>query len=290
MRNKVVVHLYGGIGNQLFQYSFGEYLRNKFNLDVYYDISTFDILGPNRELQINIIAPNLPIFKTNKYFFSRHTKIFKRISQLLFKLKSGNYYFLDKFNEDFIKKNNWRVLYFDGYWQNKKYVEWISKHIDNFYNPKIEEPEEITRYIKWISAHNVTSIHIRRGDYLNPENINYIGTCSLNYYKSAAEYILNKDETTEFLVFSDDTSWVKENLKLPKDFIVVEDSDIKPIWYIKLMSCCKNNILSNSTFSWWGSFLNRNANNITVAPKHWMKSTRNPNLYFENWHLIDNWD
>lgn len=286
---RIVVHLQGGIGNQLFQFSFGEYLKINYGLQVIYDISTFDILGPERDFQIDLIRDRIPVFETNKYFFSRHRKFMKRGMRLLFRLKPGVRYYNDLFSEKIVSSTKWNLIYFDGYWQNKMYAEWLIKNDQNFFVPLNQFPEELNKYLEFIKHNTVTSIHIRRGDYLLSSNKNTIGVCSLNYYNKAADYILSKDPDTKFLVFSDDIDWVKKNLKLHSSCVYVEEHDIKSIWYIFLMSKCKNNIMSNSTFSWWGNFLNSNSNKITVAPLHWMRKGKNPDIYADNWFLIDNW-
>lgn len=286
---KVVVHLHGGIGNQLFQYSFGEYLRFRYGANVLYDISTFSILGPDRELQLNLIKKVIPVYETNKYFFSRHVRFMRRGMRFLFSIKPGNKYFEDKFIPEVLSSKNWDLIYFDGYWQDRKYPEWIIENIGDIYRPLENFPEGLNEHLNFISHKNVTSIHIRRGDYLKSANINTLGICSLNYYNKAAELILNKEPETEFLVFTDDIDWVKANLKLPKKYTIVNDLNIKSIWMIYLMSKCKNNVMSNSTFSWWGNFLNHNKDKITVAPLHWVRKGKNPAVYSNYWHLIDNW-
>ena len=290
MRNKqVVVHLYGGIGNQLFQYTFGEYLRYKHQLNVFYDISSFGVLATFRELQINSITDEIPIFKTGHFFFSRYTKYLRIVLKVLFCMKRGYKYFYNGIDESILTADNWKVIYFDGYWQDKKYAEWIISNVGNIYLSIDKIPVEFEKYIHFVKKHNVTSIHIRRGDYLKKENINLLGICSLKYYTDSVEYILSKDPSTEIIVISDDNEWVRKNLRLSKNYIIVEELNIKPFWYIYLMSQCNNNIMSNSTFSWWGAFLNNHNEKIIVAPMHWMKQKENPPIYTDTWKLIDNW-
>ncbi|MCM1332616.1 MAG: alpha-1,2-fucosyltransferase [Bacteroides sp.] len=289
--NRVIVHLYGGVGNQLFQYAFGEYIRHKYLLDVCYDTSTFGRFGPPRDFQIEIINPNISIFKDGKFNFSRYQKFLRRGLRLLFKIVPGNKYYYDTLKEPLIINRPFRNLYFDGYWQDYKYVSWIMEHIGDIFRPKEPEfPVELREYVKLISSKNITSIHIRRGDYLRPENLKLLGICTLNYYRKAVAHVLRRDPNTEILVFTDDKDWVKDNLKLLVPFKIVNDSGVKPLWLIYLMGKCKNNILSNSTFSWWGNFLNNHPNKITVAPLHWMKQRENPNIYRPDWHIINNWE
>ena len=112
------------------------------------------------------------------------------------------------------------------------------------------------------------SLHIRRGDYVS--NIAH-GTCDLSYYRKAVEYFINLyGKNLEIFAFSDDPSWVKNNLKLPVNinFITHNYSD-NNYEDLRLMSCCNHNIIANSSFSWWGAWLNTNPNKIVIAPKLW---------------------
>lgn len=286
MERKVVVHLYGGIGNQLFQYTFGEYIRNKYHEEIFYDISSFGVLETFRDLQIDAIAKNIPEYKTGKYFFSRHTRFARRISRFLFRLKPGNVYFENIFDEAIFNQKNWNLTYFDGYWQDKIYPLWVKEHVSDAYQPSEPVPEVLNPYIGFIKKNNVTSVHVRRGDYLNSTNVNVFGVCSLDYFKEASEEIYKREKDCKFLVFSDDTEWVMENMELPSEMVVVNNAPIKPFWYIYLMSLCKNNIISNSSFSWWGAFLNKNPEKTVIVPSKWYKDRSNPKMYLDNYIVI----
>lgn len=284
---QVVSHLYGGIGNQLFQYTFGEYVRNRYKLNVSYDISSFGVLATFRDLQIKSIVNEIPVFETNKYFFSRHTRFYRRISRFIFSHKPGVIYCDNKIDESIFNQNNWNLIYLDGYWNNKIYAEWIMNNLGNIYKPLDELPNCLKRYVEYISSHEVISVHIRRGDYLNATNIKRFGVCTLEYYQKAIKKIKEKVSSPFFLFFSDDTEWVKENFHTEENMMIVENNDIPPFWYIHLMSLCAHNIMSNSTFSWWGNFLNENKEKITVAPSRWFLDKDNPKLYNEKWILIN---
>jgi hypothetical protein len=132
------------------------------------------------------------------------------------------------------------------------------------------------------------SVHIRRGDYANnPKTRAFHGTCSSNYYWQAMTVILGEYSDASFFVFSDDMQWVKDNLTLPEQTLFVSDSTIKDYEELTLMSQCSHNIIANSTFSWWGAWLNPNPEKIVIAPKRWFaKRKENPSL--PNWVKLDN--
>ncbi len=283
-QRQVVVHLYGGIGNQLFQYTFGEYIRHRYHQDVYYDISSFGVLETFRDLQIDAIVKDIPVYETGRFFFSRHVRFARRFFRAMFRLKPGNLYFDNEVDESVFDKGDWKLIYFDGYWQDKKYPQWVINNVSDFYAPIHAVPSVISKYFGMIEGKNAVSVHIRRGDYLLPQNA-YLNVCTAEYYKKAIEVFADEKDVT-YLVFSDDIEWVKNNLDFGNDAVFVNDEGDKPFWDIYLMSKCKHHIISNSTFSWWGSFLDKNENKRIIAPKKWRNDKDNPPLYDNQWELI----
>ena len=284
MNKKAVVHLWGGIGNQLFIYSFGEYLRYRYELDVYYDLSSYGTTDI-RNLELNVITNNIPEYKTGGFFFTRHTGIIRRISRVFFQAKPGVYYTLNKFDESVLSNEKYSLLYFDGYWQEKKYADWLKENKPKMFAPKVSIPEEIKKYINIIDQEYCASIHIRRGDYLLPQNA-HLNVCTNEYYLKA-ERALPGDKVWTNIIFSDDIEWVRNNLKFKNKTVYVEYKGLSPYWDMYLMSLCYSNIISNSTFSWWGAFLNNNSDKILIAPSKWRNDKGNPPLYYSDWKLID---
>ena len=127
-------------------------------------------------------------------------------------------------------------------------------------------------------------MHIRRGDYVSNSKSNSIhGTCSLEYYREAVKIINEKYKNSIFFVFSDDISWKKENL-LIQNAVYIDNKTI-PHEDIYLMSLCKYNITANSSFSWWGAWLNQNKNKVVIAPKKWFLKKENE-IASKNWITI----
>ena len=139
---------------------------------------------------------------------------------------------------------------------------------------------------KTIRETNSVSIHVRRGDYLME-----IGwdTCNLEYYNKAIKYIEQILPHCTFYVFSDDILWCMKNLTNKYNFIYVDWNKGNDSWQdMYLMSQCKNNIIANSTFSWWGAWLNNNPQKIVITPSIWFND-RNPNdcdIIPDNWIKI----
>lgn len=289
---KVVVLLYGGLGNQLFQYIMGEYIRNKYNLDVYYDLSSFGLLPTYRQYELNEVVRDIPIYKSNKLCFSRYTHILRRILQYALKMEPGVAYYnelRDKLDENIFITRKHKLVYLDGYWQNKKYYEWCVKNIDGFrITPFDEIPDQLKDDFNYVKSNTCVSLHVRRGDYLLKENSSLMAFCSPKYYTDSLDYILSKVNVAKLVVFSDDPEWVKQNLTFKLETKVIENKDVSPIWYIYMMSCCKHHIISNSTFSWWGAVIGSTINSITIAPSKWFNKRELPSLYFDNWTIIKN--
>ncbi len=188
--------------------------------------------------------------------------------------------------------HNNKGLLFKGYFQSAKYFEIYRKILLNYLFFIL--PSE-KRYLKKkfyeIYNNNIISIalHIRRGDYLTVPNV-FINLTETDYYKNSIIYFQEKFRKTnyKFVVFSDDQEWSKNYMK---EFF----PHIKPIFpilkdYLELylMSCCNHQIIANSSFSWWGAFLNNNPEKIIIAPKKWFGSDGPPKhcLYMDDWIII----
>jgi hypothetical protein len=179
--------------------------------------------------------------------------------------------------------------YLSGLWQTEKYFkdcEEIIRTEFTFKQPLNKKNSELSETIR---RKNSVSIHIRRGDYIyNSEEYKIHGLCSIDYYKKAVECIANKAGELTLFIFSDDIEWVKNNLKF--DFpIIFVDNNVDDIHEdLRLMSLCKHNIIANSTFSWWGAWLNNNKEKIVIAPKKWFNEFEadTKDIYPDSWMRI----
>lgn len=223
--------LQGGLGNQMFQIATATALAKRNN-----DEACFNFDYCHTPLQGN---------PANKYKGTIFSNVCNR-NDITF----NSVYNEPKFSYTEIPyKEN---LLLRGYFQSYKYFEDYETDIQNLF---ILPTNIIENNIL-----NLTSVHIRRGDYV--ELSGYHGGCTLDYYKSAMEEI--GDST--FLFFSDDMKWVKENFK--GDNVFYSDN-IDEIIDLTIMSVCKNHIIANSSFSWWGAYLNKDVNKKVIAPKQW---------------------
>jgi len=164
-------------------------------------------------------------------------------------------------------------VYVNGYWQSEKYFSSIRNQLLTELIPASELSSESQLIYDDIKNHNAVSLHIRRGDYINETNQSIYHTCSLDYYSKSIDLILSKVTQPKFYIFSDDFEWVKSNLNINQQIQFIEHNKGKNSYQdLILMSKCKHNIIANSSFSWWGAWLNQHENKIVIAPEKWFKS------------------
>jgi hypothetical protein len=159
---------------------------------------------------------------------------------------------------------------YKGYMQSEKYFVHNRQLILDLFAPT----EEIKQYIETkygeLLKSNLMSMHIRRGDYVHQPNHHPV--TSPEYYLTAAEYITSRTAVDKYVIFSDDIEWCKEIFGTDQNVVYIEgEADYIDLY---LMSMCKHNIIANSTFSWWGAWLNNNPDKIVVAPTEWFGSAR----------------
>lgn len=175
-------------------------------------------------------------------------------------------------------------VYLNGYFQSEKYFKEVTPEIKNLFSYPQTYRDQVFENYKQLLLQNTCSIHVRRGDYLNSPN--HHPAQSMNYYMKA---IKQMPKDTIFLIFSDDITWCKQNFPdLPEKFKFIDGNlDHEDLF---LMSMCKNNIICNSTFSWWAAWLNNNPEKKIIIPKSWFGPAyshyNTEDLYCENWIKI----
>ena len=179
--------------------------------------------------------------------------------------------------------------YMSGYWQSENYFESNRSILINDFSFRIPLNARNADALRLISSSNSVSIHIRRGDYLHNANAKAThGLCSLEYYHKAIRLIKATIGKPRFFIFSDDMLWVKAHLEPEEDCIFVDwNFGVDSYNDMRLMSLCKHNIIANSSFSWWGAWLNRNPDKVIIAPKRWFAGKINDsNIIPSSWIRI----
>lgn len=165
--------------------------------------------------------------------------------------------------------------YLRGYWQSEKYFQAHAAAIRTDFSFKLPLAGDNSLLAKKIGQVNAVSLHVRRGDYVkNPATTAMHGVCSVDYYKAAVEYLVNRVDNPVFFIFSDDMLWVKENLTVAATTHHVGHNE-QAYDDMHLMSLCKHHVIANSSFSWWGAWLNASPDKIVVAPQQWFAHPHN---------------
>ena len=175
-------------------------------------------------------------------------------------------------------------VYMEGYWQTEKYFLSIADQLrSKDFIPVAAISSMNAELVKSIGSTSSVSMHVRRGDYVtNAETNKYHGICSVDYYQHSAKMIVEKTGADHFYVFSDEPEWVKSNIVLPYATTYISHNIAREsYWDIVLMQHCKHHIIANSSFSWWGAWLNESKSKIVIAPKIWFNDV-NMNNQTEN--------
>ena len=270
----IIVRLQGGLGNQMFQYAFGRALSKRSGMALYFDPSSLNS-KKNRGYQLGsfILSAHAADYEKIQSLITPHFLFHKKLWKILkIPFKYADTHILEKdfsYNEDIAHRRT--SAYFDGYWQTEKYFSDCKEIIRRDFS--FREEEVLRRHVLFeeVLNSNSVSIHIRRGDYVkNPRYRKLLYVCKLEYYKNAMKYLGERFENLTFYIASDDHEWVKNNFKLSKHIKLIDSRSSLYDFYI--MSRCKHNIISNSSFSWWGAWLNPNRNKQVLAPNIWFNS------------------
>lgn len=292
----IIIHINGGLGNQMFQYAFGRAISIKNNYDLYLDISSLsnEKNQNNREYGLSFFNIKAKIAdKTVLTNIIDEKRIYKKYYKWISTYIRGFRPIKKKFELSFeySEKNIEHAdnVYYIGYWQSEKYFSDISRIIKEDFqiiNPPSKKNDLI---LKKILAINSVSIHIRHGDYLHNITTNkFHGICSINYYLKSMKFIEENTIVDEYFVFTDDPIWAKNNLFSEKKITVIDWNFYEPHEDLRLMSSCKHHIMANSTFSWWGSYLGEHNKQIVIAPEPWFdnKAIQSKDIYLQKWIQI----
>ena len=295
--SRITIRLMGGLGNQMFQYAT---LRNmQLNND---SEGIIDLVGITNKTHNVYGLNNLNISDDIKVI--NNTKSIKGfISHLLYGFywvflrnrKSGRNFlksiqpYLNSIGiylvvDDYIKLNNININdnYMVGYFQSINYFKDNEKVIKQELQVKDILSGKNKKIQKEMHDSNSVCIHIRRGDYVGST----FEVCTKDYYYNAIKEMNKHIKNPKYYIFSDDIKWVKENLEFSGDYTII---DWKNNQYedLKLMSSCKNYIMSNSTFSYWAQFLSQNDKKIVIAPSMWFSDGKKMDIYEDDWILVD---
>jgi hypothetical protein len=294
---KITLQQKSGLGNQLFQYAAGLYFARKYEAQL-------EIIRESEERAVSFGHPRpflLSKFRITANVRERNgwdrlvcsTAAYKRPLALPARLVSGTVLHKPHFNTDWIfvpdlpVTSMTRNIYIDGYFQAHQYAQTTEKQLrgeltlrEAATGRNLEMQEQIH------ACESPVSLHVRRGDYTKI----YGGRDALpvTYYQNAISAMAKHISDPTFFVFSDDIAFCRENLPIGPRYVFVDHNGQADAHEdLRLMSSCRHHIMANSSFSWWGAWLNPNPDKIVLAPSRWLDPTvPHTNLLPPSWKRI----
>ncbi|MBS0430491.1 MAG: alpha-1,2-fucosyltransferase [Proteobacteria bacterium] len=272
----IYVKLLGGLGNQLFQYATGRALALRHRAELKLDLSFFEtyelrryelsvypihaqIAGSEELDRLREFGPPQPSGLLRRLFGNRNA------GPARFYVESSPYF-------DGQLKELPPPLHIEGYWQSEKYFLDIRRRLIKELTPSLPIEPENQEMFSLAEKTDSISLHIRRGDYVSNDCVNRVhGVLPLDYYHQALALLKTRVPDPHVFVFSDDIEWAKKNLRLdvPIEYVTA-NGEQRAFRDIQLQSTCKHHITANSSFSWWGAWLNPRAGKTVVGPKRWL--------------------
>lgn len=273
----IITRIQGGLGNQMFQYAVAKAVAQKLE-DTFKLDTGFFLKQTLRKYELNHFCIDEEIATEEEVRkLSGGDRLIVKVAQ---KFRINAFKPISYYQEKQIMAFDQAVfayeknLYLDGYWQNANYFEGIREEIISDFALKDEMSTEAQSVLTQIQGSESVSVHIRRGDYVDNVHTNNVhGVCGIEYYKNAVHLLNKKRPGLVFFIFSDDIDWCKNNLEFIENIVYVDNTQ-SAIEDLELMKHCSHNIIANSTFSWWGAWLNQNPRKIVVAPKYWFQADK----------------
>jgi hypothetical protein len=284
----LIVHLKGGLGNQMYQYAMGRYLSHRLNTPFKLDLSAYtESNEADQDTPRNYCLYRYNILEQLASGSEVDWRTGRKLPKLFYKGWRGINKFLPgflkfsiyhnqpvSFNSKFLITS--KYAYIDGYWQSEKYFSGIRNVICKEFSLKQPFNQRNQAVVEEIESDNSVGIHVRRGDYVtNPVTNKFHGVCSLDYYHESIRRLTLMIQKPHFYIFSDDPVWVEQNLKIdaPTTFVDWNGADGDYLDLI-LMSKCKHFIIANSSFSWWAAWLCSYIEKIVFTPRHWFRDAK----------------
>lgn len=286
---RVIVGLSGGLGNQMFQYAFGRSLAMRRGARLFLDV------GPIAQDAARSFA--LGGFRTAAALATEvdvgSLRFWPRPALRWVPRWPGRLPYVKErtftFDPD-VLEHTAPAAYWYGYWQSERYFSDISDTIrDDF---QLTQPFSEARHViaGMIANENTVSVHVRRGDYVsNAAAHAYHGVCAPEWYGRAMRAMGTTVANPTFFIFSDDPEWARANLSAQWPCVFVEpQADGRDFEDMHLMASCRHHIIANSSFSWWGAWLNPRPNKRVIAPARWFNGAGHDtrDLLPESWERL----
>ena len=306
-----IIRMSGGLGNQMFQYALYKKLTSQGKEVKFDDINEYR-KEKARPIMLSVFSITYPRATWDEItaFTDGSMELRKRLKRRIFGRAAIEYEEQGFFDPKVLEFDS---MYLKGSFQSEKYFEDIKDEIKALYQfPELENmhlPEKLYQVTKQclegIESSEAVGLHMYRSDSRTDSEL-YEGICTEKYYEGAVRFMIDKVPDAKFYIFSNEPKWVKnwvDNLvnsqiqeemskidieRLRQNFVMVEaNTEYTGYLDMLLMSKCKHNIIRNSSFSWWSSWLNNNPDKIVIAPDRWKNDTESNDIYVQGMTLID---
>lgn len=288
-----VVVIFNGLGNQMSQYAF--YLAKKRTsprtIAVFVPGSNFSHSSLDISSVFGIRLPGTIVTRLMMLFYNslRYNK--RKFIVKLFRLRLINEPNNYDYSEDFLYPGPRGINFYCGGWHSERYFKSLEDKLNNLYRFPLDNDEDFIRWKERIQgAADSVSLHVRRGDYVNISPDDYYqfgGVATLDFYKKAIEHIKGAVGQCTFFVFSDDVSWCREQFGDETFFYVDCNSGNKSWRDLYLMTLCRHHINANSTFSWWGAWLNADSEGVVIRPNWFIRGVETKDFYPQGWMMVN---
>ncbi len=273
LERMIITRLMGGLGNQMFQYAVGRALSRQHKCRLYLDKSFLLQQAQTHTPR----AYELDVFRIEEEFAdedmiasitqNERSFIRRQFISILGNpiVREGGSKFLPHLN------TLQPPLYLDGFWQDERYFQSIADTIRQDFTPFLAPSGKNAELLEQLKSVTAVSLHVRRGDYVsNANTAAFHGNLTTAYYQQAVALLQKKLGAIHLFVFSDDVNWVRFNMpfNVPTTYID-HNTGRDSHWDLCLMKNCNHHIIANSSFSWWGAWLNPSPQKIVIAPRHW---------------------
>lgn len=289
----IVIRMTGGLGNQMFQYALYLKLRSMGREVKFDDITEYE-LDNARPIMLWVFDISYPRASQDEInqITDGFLKLSHRIRRKLLGRRSLEYQERDcNYDAQVLQKE---PAYLTGYFQSEKYFKDVKDEVRRAFtfSDRIWESlddkvkREMRNYLEQIRSCESVSVHVRRGDYIEKKEI-YGSICTEEYYQKAIEYMKSKIPGAQFYLFSNEPEWIKKwinaNYEDDNRFIIIEGTKEETGYLdLFLMSQCKNHIIANSSFSWWGAWLDERREKKVIAPAKWANNQQFIDIYWED--------
>ncbi len=274
-----LIKMTGGLGNQMFIYAFYLKMKQRF-ANTRIDLSDMMHYHVHHGYEMN------RVFALPQVEFCMNRTWKKVLEFLFFKTILER---KQKSLDAFWKPYAWPFIYFKGFYQSERFFSDIEQEVRKTFTFDMSKASDrsVQMAARMDGDVNSVSLHVRRGDYLEPKHWENTGSvCQLPYYRNAIAEIKSRLKNPVFYVFSDDLEWVKENLPLD-NAVYIDWNKGNDSWQdMMLMSHCRRHIICNSTFSWWGAWLDPHKDKTVIVPERWFRHTETPYIYPEGWTKV----